>query len=155
MEHLFERQARLNLMKRPVRVVAHFFLVPGLIFAASAWFVPAIASVFLPIMLFCVCATAVVREIVRLRLMKSYLTPTIYQQTVQKVARLTIIGYVVAWLIAVVMQTIPSAPGYLFGIFLFWVGGVSLGVARLNRLAKQIDPAYVTMGEIERAWWKR
>lgn len=155
MEHLFERQARLNVMKRPVRVVAHFFLIPGLIFAVSAWFMTSIASVFLPIMLSCFCATAVSREIVRLRLMKSYLTPTIYQQTVQKVARLTIIGYFVAGLIYFVMQSIPSASGYLFGIFLFWVGGASLGVTRLNRLAKQIDPAYVTMGEIERAWWKR
>ncbi len=78
-----------------------------------------------------------------------------YQQTVQKVARLTIIGYVVAWLIAVVMLSIPSAPGYLFVVFLFWIGGFSLGITRLNRLAKQIDPAYVSMGEIERAWWKR
>ncbi|MCY1689748.1 hypothetical protein OVA29_02010 [Exiguobacterium sp. SL14] len=155
MEYLFERQARLNLMKRPMRVVAYFFLVPGLIFAISAWFMPAIASIFLQVMLFCLCATAVSREIVRLRLMKSYLTPTMYQQTVQKVARLTIIGYVVAGLIYFVMESIPSASGYLFGIFLFWVGGVSLGVTRLNRLAKQIDPAYVTMGEIERAWWKR
>lgn len=155
MEHLFERQARLNVMKRPVRVVAYFFLIPGLIFAVFAWFMTSIASVFFPIMLFCLCATAVAREIVRLRLMKSYLTTTIYQQTVQKVARLTIIGYVVAWLIAVVMLSIPSSPGYLFGIFLFWVGGVSLSVNRLNRLAKQIDPAYVSMGEIERAWWKR
>ncbi len=33
MEHLFERQARLNVMKRPVRVVTYFFLIPGLIFA--------------------------------------------------------------------------------------------------------------------------
>ena len=155
MEYLFERQARLNLMKRQVHVVAYFFLVPGLIFATSAWFMPAIASVFLPIMLFCLCATAVAREIVRLRFMKSYLTPTVYQQAVQKVARLTIIGYVVAWLIAVVMLSIPSAPGYLFGLLLVWSGGVSIGVTRLNRLAKQIDPAYVTMGEIERAWWKR
>ncbi|KTR61172.1 hypothetical protein RSA42_06320 [Exiguobacterium indicum] len=155
MEHLFERQARLNLMKRPVRVVAYFFLIPGLICAVFAWFMTSIASVFLPIMLSCFCATAVAREIVRLRLMKSYLTPTIYQQTVQKVARLTIIGYVVAGLIYFVMQSTPSASGYLFGIFLFWVGGVSLSVNRLNRLAKQIDPAYVTMGEIERAWWKR
>ncbi|HBQ77136.1 MAG TPA: hypothetical protein DD663_09905 [Exiguobacterium sp.] len=155
MEHLFERQARLNVMKRPVRIVTYVFLIPGLIFAVFAWFVSAITSAFLPIMLFCLCATAVAREIVRLRLMKSYLTPTIYQQTVQKVARLTIIGYVVAGLIYFVMQSIPSASGYLFGIFLFWVGGVSLGVTRLNRLAKQIDPAYVTMGEIERAWWKR
>lgn len=155
MEHLFERQARLNVMKRPVRVVAYFFLIPGLICAVFAWFMTSIASVFLPIMLSCFCATAVAREIVRLRLMKSYLTPTIYQQTVQKVARLTIIGYVVAWLIAVVMLSIPNAPGYLFVLLLVWSGGVGLGVTRLNRLAKQIDPAYVTMGEIERAWWKR
>ncbi|MFP7277727.1 hypothetical protein SFC11_00120 [Exiguobacterium indicum] len=155
MEHLFERQARLNVMKRPVRIVAYVFLIPGLIFAVFAWFMTSNASVFFPIMLFCLCATAVAREIVRLRLMKSYLTTTIYQQTVQKVARLTIIGYVVAWLIAVVMLSIPSSPGYLFGIFLFWVGGVGLGVIRMNRLAKQIDPAYVSMGEIERAWWKR
>lgn len=155
MEHLFERQARLNVMKRPVRVVAYFFLIPGLIFAVFAWFMTSIASVFLPIMLSCFCATAVAREIVRLRLMKSYLTPTIYQQTVQKVARLTIIGYVVAWLIAFVMLSIPNAPGYLFVLLLVWSGGVGLGVTRMNRLAKQIDPAYVSMGEIERAWWKR
>lgn len=155
MEHLFERQARLNLMKRPVRVVAYFFLIPGLICAVPAWFMPASSSVFLPVMFFFLCATAVAREIVRLRLMKSYLTPAIYRQTVQKVARLTIVGYVVAWLIAVVMLSIPSAPGYLFVVFLFWIVGVSLGVNRLNRLAKQIDPAYVSMGEIERAWWKR
>jgi hypothetical protein len=155
MEHLFERQARLNLLVRPVRSVAYFFLVPGLIFALPAWFMPTITSVFLQIMLFCLCATAVSREIVLLRLMKSYLTPTIYQQTVHKVARLTLIGYVVAWLIAVVMLSIPSPPGYLFVVFLFWSGGFSLGVTRMDRLAKQIDPAYVSMGEIERAWWKR
>ncbi len=33
MEHLFERQARLNVMKRPVHVVTYFFLIPGLIVA--------------------------------------------------------------------------------------------------------------------------
>ena len=87
--------------------------------------------------------------------MKSYLTQGIYQQTVQKVAHLTIIGYVVAWLIAFFMLSIPNAPGYLFVLLLVWSGGVGLGVTRMNRLAKQIDPAYVTMGEIERAWWKR
>lgn len=155
MEHLFERQARLNVMKRPVRVVAYFFLIPGLIFAIPAWFVPAIASVFSQVIFFCLCAIGVVREIVRLRLMKSYLTPTIYRQTVQRVARLTIIGYVVAWLIAFVMLSLPNAPGYLFVLLLVWSGGVGLSVTRLNRLAKQIDPAYVSMGEIERAWWKR
>ena len=155
MEYLFERQARLNLMKRPVRIVAYFILIPILIVAIPAWFVPAIASVFGQVMFFCLCATGVAREIVRLQRVKSYLTPAIYRQTVQKVARLTIIGYVVAWLIAVVMLSIPSAPGYLFGLLLIWSGGVSIGVTRMNRLAKQIDPAYVTMGEIERAWWKR
>ncbi|MBF8151669.1 hypothetical protein ITJ88_00115 [Exiguobacterium sp. TBG-PICH-001] len=155
MEHLFERQARLNVMKRPVRIVTYFFLIPGLIFAIPAWFVPAIASVFSQIIFFCLCGIGVVREIVRLRLMKSYLTPNIYRQTVQRVARLTIIGYVVAWLIAFVMLSIPSAPGYLFVLLLVWSGGVGLSVTRLNRLAKQIDPAYVSMGEIERAWWKR
>ncbi|MGI1806251.1 hypothetical protein ACRPK8_10980 [Exiguobacterium sp. TDN 0502] len=155
MEHVFERQARLNVMKRPVRIVTYVFLIPGLIFAVPAWFVPALASVFSQVIFFCLCGIGVVREIVRLRLMKSYLTPSIYQQTVQRVARLTIIGYVVAWLIAVVMLSIPNAPGYLFVLLLVWSGGVGLGVTRLNRLAKQIDPAYVTMGEIERAWWKR
>ncbi|UKS55844.1 hypothetical protein [Exiguobacterium acetylicum] len=155
MEHLFERQARLNLMKRPVRVVTYFFLIPGLIVAILAWFLPVVESVFGQILFFCLCGIGVVREIVRLRLMKSYLTQGIYQQTVQKVAHLTIIGYVVAWLIAFVMLSIPNAPGYLFVLLLIWSGGVGLGVTRLNRLAKQIDPAYVTMGEIERAWWKR
>ena len=155
MEHVFERQARLNVMKRPVRIVTYVFLIPGLIFAVPAWFVPALASVFSQVIFFCLCGIGVVREIVRLRLMKSYLTPSIYQQTVQRVARLTIIGYVVAWLIAFVMLSIPNAPGYLFVLLLVWSGGVGLGVTRMNRLAKQIDPAYVTMGEIERAWWKR
>lgn len=155
MEHLFERQARLNVMKRPVRIVTYVFLIPGLIFAIPAWFVPAIASVFSQVIFFCLCGIGFAREIVRLRLMKSYLTQGIYQQTVQKVARLTIIGYVVAWLIAFVMLSIPNAPGYLFVLLLVWSGGVGLGVTRMNRLAKQIDPAYVTMGEIERAWWKR
>ncbi|MCQ4089004.1 hypothetical protein SZL87_07195 [Exiguobacterium indicum] len=155
MEHLFERQARLNVMKRPVHVVTYFFSIPGLIVVILAWFLPAVESVFGQTLFFCLCGIGVAREIVRLRLMKSYLTQGIYQQTVQKVAHLTIIGYVVAWLIAFVMLSIPNAPGYLFVLLLVWSGGVGLGVIRMNRLAKQIDPAYVSMGEIERAWWKR
>ncbi|MFZ0074838.1 MAG: hypothetical protein WAL00_01880, partial [Exiguobacterium undae] len=73
----------------------------------------------------------------------------LYQETVLKVGRASMIGYFVPVLLFYVGYLFPQYSGVAFAMILIWVLVITLFVSKLNATAKQLDPAFVTMREIE------
>ncbi len=90
------------------------------------------------------------REIIRLQILKQRLAKDVYKKTVLKVARVSMIGSFIPILPLYVGTVFPQYAGISFTVFLMSIIVAYLIVSRLNKQAKQLDPAFVTMREIER-----
>ncbi|MCT4780940.1 MULTISPECIES: hypothetical protein [Exiguobacterium] len=151
MNTLLEKNARLNLLGPPIKKVQYLMLIPVLVLAVIGWFIPSFweTGLFTLFALTALCLAGVVREIMRLRILKKRLPAELYQQTVLKVSRASIIGYLVPVILIYAGNVFPQYYGVTFAMLLIWVLVITLFVSKLNTTAKQLDPAFVTMREIE------
>ncbi len=151
MNTLLEKNARLNLLGPPLKKLQHLIPVPVLVFALIGWFIPDFwkTGLFTLFAVTVLCLAGVVREIMRLRILKRRLETDLYEQTVLKVGRASMIGYFVPMFLMYSGYVFPGYSGISFALILFWVFAITVYVSRLNRVAKQLDPAFVTMREVE------
>lgn len=151
MNALLEKNTRLNLLGPPLKKLQHLTPVPVLVFALIGWFIPDFwkTGLFTLLAITVLCLAGVVREIMRLRILKRRLETDLYEQTVLKVGRASMIGYLVPMILFYVGYIFPQYADVSFTMILIWVLVISLFVSKLNRGAKHLDPAFVTMREIE------
>ena len=151
MNTLLEKNARLNLLGPPLKKLQHLTPVPVLVFALIGWFIPDFwkTGLFTLFAVTVLCLVGVVREIMRLRILKQRLSVELYQQTVLKVGRASMIGYLVPIILFYAGMIFPQYSSVSFTLILFWVFAITVYVSRLNTIAKQLDPAFVTMREVE------
>ncbi|MDX1259637.1 hypothetical protein [Exiguobacterium sp. K1] len=151
MNTLLEKNTRLNLLGPPLKKLQHLIPVPVLLFALIGWFIPDFwkTGLFTLFSITVLCLAGVVREIMRLRILKGRLETDLYEQTVLKVGRASMIGYLVPMILFYVGYIFPQYADVSFTMILIWVLVISLFVSKLNRGAKHLDPAFVTMREIE------
>ncbi|AFS71675.1 hypothetical protein [Exiguobacterium antarcticum] len=151
MNTLLEKNARLNLLGPPLKKIQHLIPVPVLILALIGWFIPNFweTGLFTLFAITVLCLAGIAREIMRLRILKQRLSAELYQQTVLKVGRASMIGYFVPVLLFYAGDLFPQYSGVAFAMILIWVLVITLFVSKLNATAKQLDPAFVTMREIE------
>ena len=97
MNTLLEKNTRLNLLGPPLKKLQHLTPVPVLVLALIGWFIPGFweTGLFTLFAVTVLCLAGVVREIMRLRILKQRLSAELYQQTVLKVGRASMIGYFV------------------------------------------------------------
>lgn len=151
MNTLLEKNARLNLIGPPLKKLQHLISVAVLMLALICWFIPGVweTGLFTSFAITVLCLGGVVREIVRLRILKRRLPAEVYQETVLKVGRASIIGYLGPIILFYAGDLLPQYSGVAFALLLFWLIAITVYVSRLNKIAKQLDPAFVTMREIE------
>ncbi|RJO95886.1 hypothetical protein D3D03_14945 [Exiguobacterium sp. RIT452] len=151
MNTLLEKNARLNLLGPPLKKLQHLIPVAVLMLALICWFIPGFweTGLFTSFAITVLCLGGVVREIMRLRILKRRLPAELYQETVLKVSRASMIGYFVPVLLFYAGDLFPQYSGVAFAMILIWVLVITLFVSKLNATAKQLDPAFVTMREIE------
>lgn len=152
MSTLIEKNARLKLLGPPLKRIQHLMLVPVLLLALVGWFIPGFwdTGLFSLFAITVFCLAGALREIIRLRILKQHVAPDVYKQTVLKVGRVSIIGSLIPIFTLYVGTVFPQYGGISFTIFLMSIIVAYLIVSRLNKQAKQLDPAFVTMREIER-----
>ena len=151
MNTLLEKNTRLNLLGPPLKKLQHLIPVAVLMLALICWFIPGVweTGLFTLFAVTVLCLAGVVREIMRLRILKRRLETDLYEQTVLKVGRASMIGYLVPMILFYVGYIFPQYADVSFTMILIWVLVISLFVSKLNRGAKHLDPAFVTMREIE------
>ncbi len=151
MNTLLEKNARLNLLGPPLRKIQHLVPIPVLVLALIGWFIPGFweTGLFTLFAITVLCLGGIVREIMRLRILKRRLPAEVYQETVLKVGRASIIGYLGPIILFYAGDLLPQYSGVAFALLLFWLIAITVYVSRLNKIAKQLDPAFVTMREIE------
>jgi len=151
MNTLLEKNTRLNLLGPPLKKLQHLIPVAVLMLALICWFIPGVweTGLFTLFAVTVLCLAGVVREIMRLRILKRRLETDLYEQTVLKVGRASMIGYFVPMFLMYSGYVFPGYSGISFALILFWVFAITVYVSRLNTIAKQLDPASVTMREIE------
>ena len=151
MNTLLEKNTRLNLLGPPLKKLQHLTPVPVLVLALIGWFIPGFweTGLFTLFAITVLCLGGVVREIMRLRILKRRLPAELYQETVLKVGRASMLGYLVPILLFYAGMIFPQYSSVSFTLILFWVFAITLYVSRLNKIAKQLDPAFVTMWEVE------
>ncbi|WP_214722292.1 hypothetical protein [Exiguobacterium sp. s192] len=151
MNTLLEKNARLNLLGPPLKKIQHLIPIPVLVLAVIGWFIPDFweTGLFTLFAITVLCLGGVIREIMRLRILKRRLPAELYQETVLKVSRASMIGYFVPVLLFYTGDLFPQYSGVAFAMILIWVLVITLFVSKLNATAKQLDPAFVTMREIE------
>lgn len=151
MNTLLEKNARLNLLGPPLKKIQHLIPIPVLVLAVIGWFIPNFweTGLFTLFAITVLCLGGVVREIMRLRILKQRLPAELYQQTILRVSRASMIGYFVPVLLFYAGNLFPQYSGVAFAMILIWVLVITLFVSKLNATAKQLDPAFVTMREIE------
>lgn len=151
MNTLLEKNARLNLLGPPLKKIQHLIPIPVLVLAVIGWFIPNFweTGLFTLFAITVLCLGGVVREIMRLCILKQRLPAELYQQTVLRVSRASMIGYFVPVLLFYAGNLFPQYSGVAFAMILIWVLVITLFVSKLNATAKQLDPAFVTMREVE------
>lgn len=152
MSTLIEKNTRLKLLGPPLKRIQHLVPVPVLLLALAGWFIPGFRETGL-FSLFAItvfCLANALRESIRLRILKQRLTKDIYKKTVLKVARVSMIGSFIPILTLYVGTVFPQYASISFTVFLMSIIVAYLIVSQLNKQAKQLDPAFVTMREIER-----
>ncbi|MGA9231279.1 MAG: hypothetical protein WBV68_04470 [Exiguobacterium oxidotolerans] len=152
MSTLIEKNTRLQLLAAPIKKVQIGVLIPLLLIGVLFWFIPSLrqTGLFTTFALSLLALGAAVREVIRLQILKQRLAKDVYKKTVLKVARVSMIGSFIPILPHYVGTVFPQYAGISFTVFLMSIIVAYLIVSRLNKQAKQLDPAFVTMREIER-----
>ncbi|WP_214808935.1 hypothetical protein [Exiguobacterium sp. s102] len=152
MSTLIEKHTRLQLLAAPIKKVQMGVLIPLLLIGVLFWFIPSLrqTGLFTTFALSLLALGAAVREVIRLQVLKQRLAKDVYRKTVLKVARVSMIGSFIPILPLYVGTIFPQYAGISFTVFLVSIIVAYLIVSRLNKQAKQLDPAFVTMREIER-----
>lgn len=152
MSTLIEKNTRLQLLAAPIKKVQMGVLIPLLLIGVLFWFIPSLrqTGLFTTFALSLLALGAAVREVIRLQVLKQRLAKDVYKKTVLKVARVSMIGSFIPILPLYVGTVFPQYAGISFTVFLMSIIVAYLIVSRLNKQAKQLDPAFVTMREIER-----
>lgn len=152
MNTLLEKNARLQLLVAPIKKVQMGVLIPLLLIGVLFWFIPSLrqTGLFTTFALSLLALGAAVREVIRLQVLKQRLAKDVYKKTVLKVARVSMIGSFIPILPLYVGTIFPQYAGISFTVFLVSIIVAYLIVSQLNKQAKQLDPAFVTMREIER-----
>ncbi|WP_214894512.1 hypothetical protein [Exiguobacterium sp. H66] len=150
MSTLIEKNTRLKLLGPPLKRIQHLVPVPVLLLALVGWFIPGFRGLFSLFAITVFCLANALREIIRLRILKQRLTKDIYKKTVLKVARVSIIGSFIPIFTLYVGTVFPQYAGISFTVFLVSIIVAYLIVSQLSKQAKRLDPAFVTMREIER-----
>ncbi len=151
MSTLIEKNTRLQLLAAPIKKVQMGVLIPLLLIGVLFWFIPSLrqTGLFTTFALSLLALGAAVREVIRLQVLKQRLAKDVYKKTVLKVARVSMIGSFIPILPLYVGTVFPQYAGISFTVFLMSIIVAYLIVSRLNKQAKQLDPAFVTMREIE------
>lgn len=152
MSTLIEKNTRLQLLAAPIKKVQIGVLIPLLLIGVLFWFIPSLrqTGLFTTFALSLLALGAAVREVIRLQILKQRLAKDVYKKTVLKVARVSMIGSFIPILPLYVGTIFPQYAGISFTVFLVSIIVAYLIVSQLNKQAKQLDPAFVTMREIER-----